>query len=263
MSLSNLLWIVVNILCLGICHLAQAEDIQDPVKTSGQVETQSSDSQENTFVVGITGLRHALTTGDGNDLAGASAAVSMGFGQIHNLWYHRYTADLYLGPYDPIRNGELNGSFEGTGLTYFAGYSAQSMDLRSVDGGYGFGFGFSYTDLVGRAVGRNRYIDQAAATGRTTFIEDYTVRITNLTFSPAIFFSWFREARAPGNRPDQLITRIEGFELTVGVHLPVFSRYKARYRLIDAAENTQQNQTDSGPIKGHTLFVNVTTFFGI
>ena len=179
MSLRNPFAIVVNILLFGILGHARAEVALTPPPSTAQEETKTSDSQENTFVVGITGLRHALTTGDGNDLAGASAAVSMGFGQIHNLWYHRYSADLYLGPYDPIRSGELNGSFEGTGLTYFAGYSAQSMDLRSVDGGYGFGFGFSYTDLVGRAVGRNRYIDQSAATGRTTFIQDYTVRITN------------------------------------------------------------------------------------
>lgn len=220
-------------------------------------------ARENTVTVSVTGLRHALTTGDGNDLVGNSAGISLGLGKIEKLWYARVSADMYLGPYDPIRSGELNSEFIGTGLSVFAGYSAQSLDLRSVEGGYGFAFGAMYSDIVGRGVGRNRFIDRDNQSADALFMNGYNVRITHLALAPAIFFSWFKEGRRQGNAPEDLLTRIEGFEVVLGTALPLYSRYKARFDLIDDNEKVQAQRSENGKLKGHSIFVTLTTYLGI
>ncbi len=231
---------------------------------AGSKENTKIEHRENVVVVGLTGLRHALTTGDSNDLLGNSAEISLGVGKIDKLWYARLTADLYLGPYDPVAERQLNAEFEGTGLTMFAGYSAESQDIRSTGGGYGFACGLIYSDIKGHSVGSNRFLNNSnSGDPDRRFMSAYNVRFTSLSLAPAIFFSNFKEARRQGNSPEDLITRFEGFDVLVGVAIPIYARYKARYSLVDASENLLEPRAESGKMKGHSIFVNVTAYLGI
>ena len=206
----------------------------------------------NVWSFGLTGMRHSLKAGDGNELLGNSGAIQLGTGYISASWYSDVSLDILLGPYEPTREKQLNVDYVGTGLTAFAGFSAQTKNLRSAEGGYGFALGLSYADSVGRSVGRNR------KEGRSSdLIDNYSMRVTAFSLIPAIFFSWLREARPNGNTPELLETRVEGYFLTIGMAMPLLSSYSAKYDKRDG-----EPVTEKGQLRGYSLVITLKAMLG-
>lgn len=220
------------------------------------------EKQRSAWSFGLRGYRHSLKAGDGNSMLGNASAVAVGYGYISDIWYFCGTVDILLGPYQPSREEQLNTDFEGTGFTLWSGFSAQNLNLRSQEGGYGFALGFGYQDIVGRSYGKNR-IEETAADDKE-LIDNYTLRITNFSLIPAIFFSWLGEERTAGNKPADLITSLEGYFLTLGMAMPLQVSYSAKYesRQSGNTEAGRQKNTEKGLLTGYSIILEFSSFLG-
>jgi hypothetical protein len=214
--------------------------------------------RNNVWSVGMTGKRHSLKSGEGNELLGNSAAVQLGKGYISESWYASISLDILLGPYEPSQGGQLNVDYVGTGTTIWTGFSAQTLDLRSEAGGYGFAMGLSYADFVGRSLGKNRRDSGNNTPEDQELIDNYVNRVTELAVLPGIFFSWLKPGRPRSNTPELLTTRLEGFFMTIGVAMPVISSYQAQYDKRSQAEPIREK----GRLRGYSLLVSVTSHLG-
>jgi hypothetical protein len=219
--------------------------------------------KRNVYSVGVQGEKHSLKAGDGNELTGNSASVQLGTGYIADKWYTTVSLDIILGPYEPVRNRELNSDFVGTGLTWFSGISAQTQNLRSPEGGYGFALGLSYADIIGRTVSGRSQDSRSGKKSET--IDNYIMRVNKFSMMPAVFFSWLKDARPKGNSPELLTTRLEGYLLTIGVAIPLLTTYSAKYTVRDESQTElapSREQKDSGQLRGYSVLLALTSFLG-
>jgi len=224
--------------------------------------------RNNVWTVSVTGLRHNLKSATKNEVLGRSGNVSLGLGYIEKSWMTSASVDFILGPFEPTYGEEVDVDYSGTGVTWWWGYSAQTLDLRSVDGGYGFALGLSYADFVGRAVGRNRKApDNPYDPENKGRVDNYLIQVNSLTVIPAIFFTWLAPARARGNAPDLLTTRLEGWFLTIGAGMPLDASYKAKYsRREEPDQATQTTSTETvsegGNLSGYSILVSLAGLLG-
>jgi hypothetical protein len=231
--------------------LARAAE-PDPVQVSEAVEKHGA--RNSVFSVGVAGLRHSLKSGGETEVIGNAAAVQLGTGYISESWYVTGSLDILLGPYEPANNSELDIDYFGTGATIWTGFSAQTLNLRSAEGGYGFALGLSYADSVGRLVGQNRK-REGEADGDV--IDEYVIRVNNLSLLPGIFFSWLQPARPRGNTPDLLATRLEGYFLTIGMAMPLLTSFSAK-------SETRNGEPDNkhGQLRGYSIMLALSSMLG-
>jgi hypothetical protein len=246
---------------------------------AAELSTTSAEGVRNTvWSFGLTGTRHSLKSGDSNELLGNSAGVHLGRGYVSDNWFANFSFDILLGPYEPTQQQQLEVDYFGTGGTVWLGFSAQTLNIRSRAGGYGFALGLTYADIVGRSLGKNRKeSDSSSDTEKkienSNLIDDYTMRITNFSLLPAVFFSWLEQARPRGNTPELLKTRIDGYILTIGIAMPLLISYQAKYTTRDKyvvregadvpeIEEPSRDVTDSGRLRGYSLMINLTALLG-
>jgi hypothetical protein len=203
------------------------------------------------------GMRQELKSGKSDDLLGNDAAVQVGMAYISDSWFGDASLDILLGPYEPARDRQVDADFGGTGATAWAGFSAQTRNLRSAEGGYGFAFGLTYADVVGRSIGPNR-VGSGPGAGNAGLVDNYTMRVTYLSLLPAIFFSWLEPARPRGNTPELLTTRVEGYFLTIGAAMPLVASYSSQYT--ERGDETQH--FDHGKLSGYSLLVTLKSMLG-
>ncbi len=233
-----------------------------------KIESDSSKNQEmkNSVVsIAIDGIRYILKADNDNELVGNGVKIGLGGGYIAKSWYMNGMLDILLGPYEPTRDKQLNVDYVGTGLSYWWGTSAQTLDLRSSEGSYGFAVGLNYADVVGRSVGRNRKeTTNPADPENSNLIDNYIMRVTSFSVTPALFFAWLKGARPKGNTPDLLATRLEGYVMTVGVAIPLLASYQAHYdKRGDVTEQFEPKKiSEKGPLKGYSLLVSLNAFLG-
>jgi len=254
------------ILALATLSLTESAGYAQSPFSVERLHTQS-EVRRSVFSIGIQGDKHDLKAGNGDELIGNSAAVQLGTGYIADKWYMSLSLDIILGPYEPVRNKELNTDFVGTGLTWFTGISAQTQNLRSPAGSYGFALGLSYADIVGRTVASRNRDTRAGPNDSGETIDDYIMRVNRFSMIPAIFFSWLKSARPAGNSPELLTTRLEGYLLTIGVAIPLITTYSSRYSVRDndaTEESTKaaRNGNDSGQLRGYSVLCSLTAFLG-
>jgi len=90
---------------------------------------------------------------------------------------------------------------------------------------------------------------------------------------PAVFFCWLKDPRQANNRPENLMTRIEGYLLTIGVSSPLLTTYQTSYRqtALDQEKSrgapTPVYRTDPisvhGRLRGYSLVLSFTALLGI
>lgn len=253
--------LIVGMVIPGAQMLAEAGE----ATPSPQVEIRNS-----FWSFGMSGVRHALKAGNGNEIIGNALTTSFGLGYLRKKWYSYGTINILLGPYEPIRERQLNVDYDGTGLTYWLGYSAQEMDLRSPEGGYGFVMGFDYSDITGNSFGRNRQeVGDPDSPTNIGLINNYSMRASQLSVVPSIFFCWLEGGRPKGNTPELLRTRVEGYILTVGFGIPFLSNYRARYTVnvredeAGKGDIIEKTVKDLGKLEGFSLLINFTSLLGV
>ncbi len=217
-------------------------------------------TQRSIWGFGLSGQKLTLKSGDEYEVLGNQVSIQIGSGYFAKSWYFLGSLDFTLGPYEPIQSQQIDADFVGTGATLWTGFSAQTLDLRSSAGGYGFALGLNYGDIMGRSAGRNRRDDgKRQPDGKPTednldLIDSYSIRVTNFSIIPALFFSWLDEARPMGNSKDLLTTRIEGYILTFGLAVPMDTTYSAKAILTDKSV-----KNGTGHLRGYTLLVTWST----
>ncbi len=229
----------------------------------------ADESRKGTWVVGSSILRHSLQAGASHELVGKAAQVSLGGGWIAQRWYTSLTLDILLGPWEPSSAQSLDVDWSGTGATWWTGWSARNVDLRSPQGSYGFGLGLTYADMVGRSIGRNRRDPGDPSDPRSVgIVDNYLMRVNNLGVSAALFFTWLAPPRPKGNSPDLLKTRLEGSVLWLGATVPLASSWNAEFdrRVAPATEGSptiKEQVRERGRLKGWTVFASIQAGLGI
>lgn len=240
----------------------------------------ASDQWSNHFwSVGLTGERFTFKAGDGYELLGNSGGLAIGYGYIKGRWFLMGEGEMFVGPFDPSYRRILNVDYQGTAIQTWWGYSAEELDLRHPDGGYGFIFGFNYKDIVGKSVDQQ---DHPIAPGTAKEMREsfnHSVRATSFSITPGIFFCWMQSPRVKTSK--SLVTRIEGYLLTLSYSMPIFSRYQAKYsswefkdkvnRNLDELEDHDPVQSDEirqgrfkkgGKLKGHSITITFQALLG-
>jgi hypothetical protein len=228
------------------------------------------ESKKDAWNFSISGIRHQLKGGDGNEIIGNGFLSSFGRSYITDNWFLIGSFDLILGPYERARKGQLDVEFEGTGASLLFGHNAEALNLRSPEGVHGFTIGVQYLDMTGRSYGKNlKQVREPYYIENEGLIDNYKLRVSNLSIMPAIFFAWFEGARPNGTAKKLLMTRVEAHMITVGFSVPIYATYKAKYLgkvrtpEIGAGELIDEPRKDSGKLEGFSLIVSYTTLFGI
>ena len=213
--------------------------------------------QGQVWTFGLTGLRQSLKTDNDNELIGNSGQLQIGGGYVAKHWYYTISADIIQGPYEPTYKRQLNVEYSGYGATVWSAFSAQNVDLRSTEGGYGFALGVSYGATTGRMNGKNRQDSGQNTAQDRSLTNDYTMQVSNLSLLPAIFFSWLAPARPVGNTPELLATRIEGYVLLIGAATPVITTYDA---IATGGDGVAHH--DHGNLNGYSILISLQALFG-
>lgn len=265
---------IILLMALSAATAVAAPLAGPPARTPGGITEPGV--RKTAVLVGVTGSRHSLKGSD-NELLGSAGAIQIGTGYIDENWYASLSLDVVLGPFEPTLGNQLNVDYSGTGLTLWTGVSAQTMNLRSPEGGYGFALGLSYMDIIGRSVGKNRKMRNDQKDGEQELIDNYIMRVNSLAVIPALFFSWLAPPRPRGNTPELLTTRIDGYFLTIGGALPLLSHYNARYERLknhthktSAATDGNSTQmqdkntstTEKGALAGYSIIISFTAMLG-
>lgn len=237
----------------SVGQAATAVPALTPVKSSKK--SSSENVKRNIWSFGFTGFRSSLKADDGSELLGNSGAVQLGTGYLGHAFFFDASFDILLGPYEPTFARQVNVDYTGTGMTLWTGFSAQTADLRSEAGGYGFALGISYSDIAGHSSGKNSSAKNGAQADK--LVDDYTMRVTNLSLLPAVYFSWLAPARPHGNTPELLATRVEGYVLTIGAAAPMVATYSADYTTQDGKQHSSR-----GKLNGYGLLLSLKAMLG-
>jgi hypothetical protein len=130
--------------------------------------------------------------------------------------------------------------------------------------------GIDYSDMSGNSIGRNRReVGDPASPKNIGLINDYSMRVSQLSVIPSIFFCWLEPGRPKGNSPELLRTRIEGYFLTIGIGIPFLSNYRARYSMKVRDEETgrgdivDKSVKDIGKLEGYSILINFASLLGV
>jgi len=216
-----------------------------------------AEEQAKVWTFGVTGLRQSLKTGNDNELIGNSGELQIGGGYVATHWYYTISADIIQGPYEPTYQRQLNVEYSGYGATMWSAFSAQNVDLRSIEGGYGFALGVSYATTTGYMNGRNRLDSGKNTNDDRRLVGEYKMHVNNLSLLPAIFFSWLSPSRPAGNTPDLLATRVEGYVLLIGAAAPILTTYDAIGTSSDGIAHH-----DHGNLNGYSLLISLQALLG-
>ena len=204
--------------------------------------------------VGLTGERFTFKAGDGYELLGNSGGLAVGYGYIKGRWFLMGEGEMLVGPFDPSYRRILNVDYQGTAIQAWWGYSAEELDLRHPDGGYGFIFGFNYKDIVGKSVDQQDHPVTPKTAGDMRESFNHSVRATSFSITPGIFFCWMQSPREKTSK--SLVTRIEGYILTLTYSMPIFSRYQAKYsswEFKDKTNNSLDHLDDQAPVQADEI----------
>ena len=224
-------------------------------------ESQEKGERNTVWTISLSGKRMGLKSGDGYNLLGSSSEVQLGWGYLSTHWYSNISLDVISGPFQAAHQDSLTLDFSGTGFTTLIGYSAEKGNLRTVKGSYGFTLGISYADIIGRPVSNTGELRDNSK------IDKFIMRVTKFSVFPSIFFCWLKPARANGNSPELLKTRLEGYILTLGIGVPLRADYKVNLdrTTVDPDDGSESEATEvvKGGLKGNTIIISFTALLGV
>lgn len=240
------------------------------VYASSVASPKNVDNAAMVWSFGLGANQLSLKSNEDFELVGQSFNVAMGGGQIFERWFYLGSLEIILGPYQDEVDQGLSTDASGTGGSAWTGLSAQLHNIRSSEGSYGFALGATYSDLTGR-------LSSGQSVGDSS-IEKYVHRVSTFSLSPAIFFSWLKPWRVKGNSPEQLMTRLEGYFLFLGITLPVTSFYKVKVTnnapdispseeeviiVEDPLQREEGELTRKGSLRGFSFFISFTSLLGV
>ncbi len=201
--------------------------------------------------VGFDGRELNVTPGDRRYKQRALAPdINIGFTWIDESWWAMGRVHLPFGPTSERFPDSPPLDTEGYGVSATFGKTLSSSSLRESAGDYGVELGIESFELAARSFRRQVLFD-----GTSTDAWVMKTRWTALT--PAIFATFLKPARPQGNKPEWLMTRIEGYRVSLGVVVPVQRSWDLRYERAGVPEG------DRGGWTGVHGVLSVSTWLGI
>lgn len=242
------LWIA----CFGIMISASLWGAESDL--SLEAEQKTLGTKNSVWVFGIAGVDYELAEGDGSNLTGGSVMVQLGRGYIGPHWFGQGSVDIIAGPYQTPQRSKPKLDHAGTGFSALTGYSFNDVGIRSEGGAFGISLGLSYADIIGR--------NTDVFNSGTEIIDQFVMRVANFSITPGLFYAWLEKARPDGNKPEHLVTRLEGYILNLGVQLPLRATQTTKYQSLPPDRSSETSESQSGHMKGYSIVLNLTTLLG-
>ncbi len=151
-----------------------------------------------------------------------SPDINIGITWIEPNWWAMGRVHLPLGPNSQRYAESPPLDTEGYGLSFNFGKSLLNHQLRQTQGDYGVEVGIESFELTARSFRKQSLNDG----GYTDF---WVVKTRWMAITPSIFATFLKPARPEGNKPEWLMTRIEGYRVALGVVIPVQRSWDLRY----------------------------------
>ena len=210
--------------------------------------------RKSTFHLGLTQAQYALTGKEDTSLIGNSSIVNLGGGFIHEKYFHLYSLNVILGPYQPLSESHARLDFSGTGFSTTWGWT-WSPSLRAKSHVFGVLMGAQYVDIVGRSVGTRRE--------ETGTISQLVTQIYDFAVVPGFFYANLKPPRPIGNEPENLVTRLEGLIISLGVAFPIQADFTQEYLRRDNTTGSTEKVKSRGKLDGRTYILQVISPLGI
>ncbi len=223
-------------------------------KTNLEAQQKALGTKNSVWVFGIAGVDHELAEEDASNLTGGSVMVQIGRGYIGKHWFGQGAVDIIAGPYQTPQRSKPRLDHSGTGFYTLWGYSFNEGGMRKEGGSFGMSLGLSYADIVGRST-------DVYSSGTET-IDQFVMRVSSFAATPGLFYAWLEKARPDGNKPEYLITRIEGDVVNLGLALPLLATQTTKYQSYTPTKPEGTNESQSGRMKGYSIVLNLTALLG-
>lgn len=215
-------------------------------------EAESRDERSRSlWSFGLAASQVNLKSGEGEELSGFRSTSQLGWGYLSESWYGYVGLDIIAGPYESPRPPKIVVDYSGTGVSAGIALSAENQNLRTIDGNYGFSLSLQYSDITGRSVKTG--LDDSDP---DESISNWQARVQSLSIFPAIFFCWLKPARAAGNTPELLMTRIEGYILSIGLSTPIQATYSVGY------QQAGEIFSSKASVQGYTAIISLQALIG-
>lgn len=190
---------------------------------------------------------------------GKGARVSVGYGMVSETRLMLADFNLYLGPfgshYHQMKYDQL-----GSGVSVLVGSSLGNLHIRGSGTGLGILGGFSYHEFRGRTYGRNDADDPVPAT-QDGIVTAYASRGVSIDLNAGFFVSWMKDQRPDTTYVESLVTRNEGYILSLQGAIPVWSQFRSQYTVRDAS-GAENDSIQRGGLSGFKLILSLRTFLG-
>lgn len=223
-------------------------------KANLEAQQKALGTKNNVWSFGVAGVDHELAEGDGSNLTGGSVMVQLGRGYIGSNWFGQASVDIIAGPYQTPQRSKPKLDHSGTGFSTLWGYSFHETGIRREGGAFGMSLGASYADIVGR--------NTDVFTSSDEIIDQFVMRVSNFSMTPGLFYAWLQKARPDGNKPEYLVTRIEGYILNLGIQIPILATQTTKYQSFTLDRSQETGESQSGRMKGYSILLNLTALLG-
>ncbi|RZI57118.1 MAG: hypothetical protein EOP14_05275 [Pseudomonas sp.] len=175
--------------------------------------------------------------------------INVGYVHIDKNWWAMARGHLPFGPTSEKYPESPPVDYEGFGFSATYGRPLTS-GLRKSSGDYGAEIGVEIFELVGRSFRRQVLPDNSIS-------EAWVMKTSWTAITPALTATFLKPSRPEGTRPEWLMTRIEGYRISLGAVIPVQTSWDLRW------EKNGVGQGDRGTWKGIFGVASVSAWLGI
>lgn len=228
--------------CLALLSLTYA--------ASAWGEEQNFNPRQNVWAVGLQSRPLYFTGNSGQKLRMTSSTIDISRVWVKEKWWANVDVSLVVGPFSRRQPLSPPLDFSGSGFSARIAYPLFSDGLRQPSGDWGLTLGLENMDLVGRSYRRENLVSGS-------YTEGWSVRARWTAVLPGLFYSILKPARPKGNRPEWLVTRIEGYTFVLAGSFPIQGQYKQSFSLNGDSIKT------SSDLQGYAIQMAFSAWLGI
>lgn len=222
-----------------------------------QSRIDNAPSKNRVWSLELATIRYTQNVNPGHSLNGTGGRISIGYGLIGLKHLLLGDFSLYFGPFgENYKTASFDYTGSGASITVGHGFNA----IRGDDMGVGLLGGFSYQDFYGRFYGRND-ADKPVPANSEGIVTGYGNTLSSADLNFGIFLSWFKSQRPDTHDIEALTTRNEGLIWSLQASLPIWSRFRARFKALDAGGG-ESDKVQKGTLEGTKFILSLRAFLG-
>ena len=204
-------------------------------------------------------LRYTERGYAGHSVDGIGGKFSIGYGTVRPTYFLLGNFDVYLGPFGiAFRTVQLD--YQATGFSVVSGSSLHTLSLRGEKLGFGVLGGLGYQEFSGKSYARND-VNSPVSPTPLGIVTAYSSKIVVVDASFGLFLSYVKASRLDAHDVEDLITRNEGIIFSLQGSLPVASRFRSSFDILNQAGETQ-GVNQNGSLAGFRMILSLRTFLG-